>query len=46
MRITGKGLTATLLEALWELERGARRSALRKLRGKVRFDLPMDSTRE
>lgn len=46
MRITGKGLTPTLLEALQELERGAKRSALRKLRGKVRFDLPLETTRK
>ncbi len=45
MRITGKGLTPTLLEGLREIERSAKRSALRKLRGKVRFDLDLRKTR-
>ena len=31
MRITGKGVTATLIEALMELEKRAKRSALREL---------------
>jgi hypothetical protein len=45
MKLTGKGLTPTLLEGLRELERRAKRSALRKLRGKVRFELDLDRTR-
>jgi hypothetical protein len=44
-RITGKGVTATLIEGLHELERRARRSALRALRGKVRFELDLEETR-
>jgi hypothetical protein len=39
MRITGKGLTPTLVEGLLELEKRAKRSALRNLKGKVRFEL-------
>ena len=44
-RITGKGITATLVEGLHELERRSRRSALRALRGKVRFALDLEETR-
>lgn len=45
MEITGKGITATLIEALRELEKREQRSALRSLRGKVRFDLDLAETR-
>lgn len=44
-RATGKGVTLTVVEGLRELERGARRSALRALRGKVRFALDLEETR-
>ncbi len=44
-RITGKGITPTILEGLEELERREKRSALRRLRGKIRFDLDLDETR-
>ena len=45
MRITKKGITETLLEALGELERRSQRSALRRLRGKVRIELDLEATR-
>lgn len=45
MEITGKGITATLVAALDQLERQAQRGALRKLRGKVSFDLDLGETR-
>jgi hypothetical protein len=45
IRITGKGITPTVVEGLQELERRARRSALRALRGKVRFALDLEETR-
>jgi len=45
IRITGKGITPTIVEGLHELERRARRSALRALRGKVRFALDLGETR-
>jgi hypothetical protein len=45
MRITGKGLTPTLVEGLEEIEKRAKRSALRDLRGKVRFELVLEKTR-
>ena len=45
MKITGKGLTPTLVEGLAEIERSAKRSALRGLQGKVRFELDLDETR-
>jgi hypothetical protein len=44
-RITGKGVTPTIIEGLQELERRAKRSALRALRGKVRFELDLAATR-
>jgi hypothetical protein len=44
-RITGKGVTPTIIEGLEELERRAKRSALRALRGKVRFELDLAATR-
>jgi hypothetical protein len=36
-RITGKGITPTIVAGLHELARRAKRSALRQLKGKVRF---------
>ncbi len=42
---TGLGITETLVAGLEELERSRKRSALRMLRGKVRFELSLDKTR-
>jgi hypothetical protein len=44
-RITGKGVTATVIEGLTELRQREMRSALRRLKGKVRFDLDLTKTR-
>ena len=44
-RLTGKGITLTLVEGLKALDRNAQRSALRQLRGKVRFALDLKRTR-
>jgi hypothetical protein len=44
-KLTGKGITPTILEGLQELERRAKRSALRALKGKVRFALDLEETR-
>jgi len=44
-RLTGKGITLTLVEGLKALDRNARLSSLRRLRGKVSFDLDLDRTR-
>ena len=44
-RLTGKGITPTILEGLQEIERRAKRSALRGLKGKVRFKLDLEETR-
>ena len=44
-RLTGKGVTLTLVEGLRALDRNARLSALRRLRGKVGFDLDLNRTR-
>jgi hypothetical protein len=43
--VTGLGITETLVAGLLELERSRRRSALRMLRGKVRFELDLAKTR-
>lgn len=44
-RLTGKGITPTIVEGLQELERRAKRSALRALKGKVRVALDLKETR-
>jgi len=44
-RLTGKGIMLTLVEGLKALDRNARLSALRRLRGNVEFDLDLDRTR-
>jgi hypothetical protein len=44
-RLTGKGITLTLVEELKALDRNTRLSALRRLRGKVEFHLDLDRTR-
>lgn len=44
-RATGLGITETLVAGLEELERSRKRSALRALRGRVKFELDLDSTR-
>ncbi len=44
-KITGKGITPTILEGLRELERKAKREALRNLRGKVHVDVRLGETR-
>lgn len=45
VRITAKGITPTIVEGLHELKRRDKRSALRQLRGKVRFQLDLDASR-
>ena len=45
VRITAKGITTTIVEGLHEVQRRDKRSALRQLRGKVRFQLDLDATR-
>jgi hypothetical protein len=44
-KITGKGITETIVEALSELERSRERQALRSLRGRIRFDLNLKESR-
>ncbi len=44
-QMTGLGITETLVAGLEELERSKQRSALRALRGKVRFELDLERTR-
>jgi hypothetical protein len=45
-RLTGKGVTGTLIDALEALDRQAKRAELRRLRGKIAFDLDLDQTRQ
>jgi len=45
-RVTSKGVTATLVAALEALERESKRTGLRKLRGKIRFDLDLEASRK
>jgi hypothetical protein len=45
VKVTGKGVTSTVIEGLEELDRRAKRSALRALRGKVKFELDLEDTR-
>ena len=43
--ITGLGITETIVQGLLELDRQRKRSALRALRGHVRFELNLEKTR-
>jgi hypothetical protein len=43
--ITGRGVTETIVLGLIELERQQRRTALRALKGRVRFELDLQKTR-
>ena len=45
VKVTGKGVTLTVIEGLEELDRRAKRSALRALRGKIRLELNLEDTR-
>jgi hypothetical protein len=45
-RLTGEGITLTLVEGLKALDRNARRPALRQLRGMVGFELDLQWTRQ
>jgi hypothetical protein len=43
--ITGRGITETVVLGLLELDRQHKRSTLRALRGRVRFELDLEKTR-
>jgi hypothetical protein len=43
--ITGRGITETIVEGLLELDRQRKRSALRALRGRVKFELDLEKNR-
>ena len=45
-RATGLGITETLVAGLEELQRTHKRSALRALRGRVKIELDLESTRQ
>jgi hypothetical protein len=44
-RITGKGITLTLVEGLLELEKREKRSGLLALRGKLKIDVDLEKSR-
>lgn len=46
LRLTGKGITPTIVDALLELSARQKRSALRALRGKVSFELDLETSRK
>ncbi|MFZ5469496.1 MAG: hypothetical protein ACOZIN_08675 [Myxococcota bacterium] len=46
LHVTGSGITPTIIEGLKELEHRAQRSALRRLKGKIHFDLDLEATRQ
>jgi len=45
MRLTGKGITPTIIEGLREIEQRSKRSVIRNLRGRVRLHLDLEETR-
>lgn len=45
-RLTGHGITETIIEGLRELEKREKRRALGKLKGKIAFDLDLEETRK
>jgi len=45
-RITKKGITETIVEGLLEVEKREKRSALKQLRGHVKFELDLEKTRK
>jgi len=44
-RLTGKGVTLTVIDGLKELQKRENRSALRALKGRVRFELDWETSR-
>jgi hypothetical protein len=44
-RITGEGITSTLIAGLREILQREKRTALRRLRGKVHFELDVNRSR-
>ena len=42
---TGLGITETIVKGPEEIERGQQRSALRQLRGRIRFESDLEKTR-
>jgi len=45
MRLTGKGITPTIIEGLREIEQRSKRSVICNLRGRVRLHLDLEETR-
>lgn len=45
LRLTGKGITETIIEGLREVEKREKRSALRDLKGKLDLNLDLSESR-
>jgi hypothetical protein len=45
-KATGLGITETLVAGLEELQRAQKRSALRSLRGRVKIELDLETSRQ
>ncbi|PWU19247.1 MAG: hypothetical protein C5B49_06060 [Bdellovibrio sp.] len=45
-RVTGLGITETIIEGLQEIEKREKRRALGALKGKIAFDLNLKETRK
>lgn len=46
LELTGQGITETIIAGLIEIEKREKRQALRRLRGKIAFDLDLQKTRK
>jgi hypothetical protein len=46
LELTGQGITETIIAGLIEIEKREKRQALRRLRGKIAFDLDLEKTRK
>lgn len=44
--VTGRGITETIVHGLVELDRQNKRSVLRTLQGRVRFELDLEKSRK
>jgi hypothetical protein len=45
-KVTGMGITETIIEGLQEIEKREKRRALGKLKGRIAFDLDLEKTRK
>ncbi len=45
-KLTGAGITETIIEGLYEIEKRAKRRALAELKGRVKVELDLEGTRK